>query len=192
MILSAFCMPLIVPLYLGLAFGQFYPSSKDSASIACHDNRCFSSTVSTSQAQATFDIGSDLLNISGSIKFGAVTVTITTAITTCPTTQMSWNRSIAVSRQHSSVISMSNETFAGRNSSLTWGQYENNTFKPTNSHPPPTTVATSLIFDHSTAPEVSATAANTSILTSAGSRYHLSISDSLVLILAGAVQMGIV
>lgn len=190
MILSAFLVPLIVPLHLGLASGQLYPDSKVSVSVVCQDDRCSTqnSTLSTSQAEATFDVGSDLLNISGSVEFTTVTVTVTviTATTTCPTTQISWNQSTSNAKS-SRLFSASNQTFPSSNYSPTHTLLSDT---QSTSQPSLTTIGTSLIFDHNTAPRVLATAANASTFTGAGSRYRPTLSDSLVFLLAGVVQMG--
>jgi len=183
MILSAFLM---FPVQLGLAFGQLYP---DQVSGVVQNEACPTQSSTSSQGEATIDIRSDLLNVSATIEFAIAT--IVTAITTCPTTQRSWSQSTAVSHQQPPLsISIWNKTFAGSNTSLTQGQYGNITFHPTTSQPSPTTVATSLIFDYGTAPHVSPWTVNASTLSGAASRYRLALSDSLVVLLAGAVQMG--
>lgn len=165
--------------------GLALDSSPSLASYTGHGPEAYSAETSTFSFPpvATIEVESEQLNLSGVIQFASVT-----SVASCPTTRGSWNKSTAFSYQQSSLPA-SNQTLNGSSGFPTNGTKTAPFILATSTISSSTSVTSSLIYNHNPATLLpSTTIANVSFT---GSGSHLGFSDSLLLLLVGAVQMGI-
>ncbi|KAH6670172.1 hypothetical protein B0J14DRAFT_565925 [Halenospora varia] len=170
----------------GLALATSVTSELSTSSGVIYKECSIETSTSEILPQATVEVESEYLNLSGIIRFESVT----TVVVSCPTTSRAWNKSSVFPYEQSSrPISWSNQTFNGSSFLITKATIMPD-FTQTASFASSSTLAgSSLVFDYRPAPSVPLpTSSNTPMFTGFG--YHAVYADPLVWLLFGMVHLG--
>jgi len=170
----------------GLALVTSVTSDSSTSSGVAHQVCSAETSASGILPQATVEVESKYLNLTGIIRFEAVT----TVVVSCPTTSRAWSQSSVFPYEQSSrPLSWSNQTFNGSNFSNTKVILMSASTQTAGFTSSSTSAGSSLVFDHRPAPSVPLTAlSNTTMLTGFG--YHPVYTDPLVWLLFGMVHIG--